>query len=177
LGRVGGAQSLKVVEEALADKTPRRRDAGVRALCNWPDASAAAELLHLALTDEDAGHRLLALRAVIRVAALPDKRSDAERLDLLKRCMTMATRNEERNLVLQRAPAVRTVESLRFAVPYLDRPENAQEASATVVELAHHRELRVPNKTEFDKALDAVIRTAKDADVVDRAKRYRKGKT
>ena len=47
----------------------------------------------------------------------------------------------------------------------------------TVVELAHHRELREPNKAEFDKALDAVIRISKDADVVDRAKRYKKNQT
>ncbi len=177
LGRVGTAKALEVVEGALADQTPGRREAGLRALCNWPDASAAAELMDLAQSDAEAGHRLSALRAAIRVAALPDKRPDAERLDLLKKCMTMATRNDERNLVLQRARTVRTVESLRFVAAYLDQPENAQEACATVVELAHHRELREPNKAEFDKALDAVIRTAKDAGVVDRAKRYKKGQT
>ena len=33
------------------------------------------------------------------------------------------------------------------------------------------------NKAEFDKALDAVIGISKDADVVDRAKRYKQGKT
>ena len=89
----------------------------------------------------------------------------------------MATRGAERNLVLRRCRAVRTMESLRFVAPYLNQPEFAQEACATVVELAHHRELRVPNKAEFDPLLDAVIRISKDADVIDRAKRYRKGQT
>ena len=110
------------------------------------------------------------LRALIRVAALPDKRSDAERLNLLKKTMTMATRDEERKLVIKRAPTVRTVESLRFTVPYLDQSAFAQEACGTVVELAHHRKLREPNKAEFDKALDVVIRIGKDPGVVDRAK-------
>jgi hypothetical protein len=59
----------------------------------------------------------------------------------------------------------------------MDQPEYAQEACATVVELAHHRKLREPNKAEFDKALDMVIRISKDADVVDRAKRYKAGRT
>ncbi len=177
LGRLGSAKALEIVEAALAGPTPERREAGLRALCNWPDSTVTAQLLELARTDADADHRLSALRAAIRVAALPDKRPDLERLDLLKHCMRMATRNEERNLVLQRVRAVRTIESLRFVVPYLDQPEHAQEACATVVELAHHRELREPNKAEFDKALDAVIRTAKDHGVVDRAKRYKKGQT
>ena len=177
LGRVGGPAALKVVEEAIADQDAKQCDAGMRALCNWPDASIAPRLLELAKTAPDANHRIAAFRALIRVAALRDHRSEAERLDLLKTAMEMATRDEERNLVLQRAKAVRTVETLRFVVHYLAQPALAQEACATVVELAHHRKLRDSNKAEFDKALDTVIEIGKDPDVVDRAKRYKKGQT
>ena len=177
LGRVGGPAALKVVQAAIADTHAQRRDAGIRALCNWPDASVAGKLLDLAQTAKAANHRTSALRALIRVAALPDKRTDAEKLDLLKKAMTLATRDEERNLVLKRVRAVRTIESLRFAAPYMDQPKFAQEACATVVELAHHRGLREPNKAEFDKALDTVIAASKDADLVDLAKRYQKGQT
>jgi hypothetical protein len=177
LGRVGGPAALKVVQAAIADTRVQRSDAGIRALFNWPDASVTDKLLDLAQTAKAANHRTAALRALIRVAALPDKRTDAERLDLLKKAMTLATRDEERNLVLKRARAVRTIESLRFAAPYMDQPKFAQEACATVVELAHHRGLREPNKAEFDKALDTVIVASKDADLVDLAKRYKKGQT
>ena len=176
LGRVGGPSALKIVNAAIADQNPSRHEAGIRALCNWPDASIAPALQELAQTG-DAGQRIAALRALIRVAVLPDKRSDAEKLDLLRKTMTMATRDEERKLVIKRARAVRTMESLRFAVPYLNQPVLAQEACGTVVELAHHRELREPNKAEFDKALDVVIRIGEDPGVVDRAKRYKKGQT
>ena len=176
LGRVGGPSALKVVAAAIADQNPDRHEAGIRALCDWPDASAAPKLQELAQSG-DAGQRMAALRALIRVAALPDKRSDADRLNLLKKTMTMATRDEERKLVVTRARAVRTIDSLRFAVPYLNQLALAQEACGTVVELAHHRELREPNKAEFDKALDVVIRIGKDPGVVDRAKRYKKGQT
>ena len=113
----------------------------------------------------------------MRVAVLSDNRSDAERLDLLKKAMSLATNDEDRNLAIQRAKAIRTMESLHFVLPYLDKPECAQEACATIVELAHHRELREPNKAEFDKALDAVIRLSKDPGLIDRAKRYKKGQT
>ena len=134
-------------------------------------------LLDLAQTAGDAEHRLLALRALIRVAPLPDQRPAAEKLDLMKKAMTLATRDEERNLILKRCSAIRTIESLRFVAPYMEQPAYAQQACATVVELAHHRELREPNKAEFDPALDAVIRISKDAQVIDRAKRYQKGQT
>jgi len=177
LGRVGGRKVMKIVEKAIADKDPRRHDAGVRALCNWSDATVVAALSSQVKTDADAEHRIAALRALIRVAVLSDDRSEVERLDVLKKALGMATRDEERNLVLRRAGAIRTIETLRFVAPYLDRPEFAQAACATVVELARHRELREPNKAEFDKALDAVIRTSKDPAVHDRAERFRKGQT
>jgi hypothetical protein len=80
-------------------------------------------------------------------------------------------------LVLDRAKAIRTMDSLRFVISYMDKPECAQRACATVVELAHYRELRDPNKAEFDKALDKVIGICKDAGMVDRAKRYQRGET
>ncbi|MBN2294722.1 MAG: HEAT repeat domain-containing protein [Pirellulales bacterium] len=177
LGRIGGSAALKEVEKALTDQNSSRRNAGFHALCNWPDASVANRLTDLAQNAADAGQRVSALRALMRVAVLADKRTDAERLDLLKKAMNLATDDKERNLAIQRAKAVRTMDSLHFVLPYLDKPECAQEACATIVELAHHRKLREPNKPEFDKALDAVIRLSKDPNLVDRVKRYRKGKT
>ncbi len=52
-----------------------------------------------------------------------------------------------------------------------------QLACETIVELAHHRELREPNKSEFDPALDKVIKLSNDPVVVDRANRYKRGET
>jgi hypothetical protein len=66
---------------------------------------------------------------------------------------------------------------LRFVLPYVAQSEFAQLACETVVELAHHREIRDPNKAEFDKALDKVIEVSKDEVVVDRAGRYKRGET
>ena len=177
LGRVGGPAALTAIGAAIAAADPGRREAGVRALCNWPDASVADRLLELVQKAPEAEYRLWALRALVRVAALPDNRSDAQRLDLLKVALSLATQDPERRLVVVRCRAVRSIQSLRFVLPYLKEPAFADDACATVVELAHHRELREPNKPEFDKALDAVIGTSKDAKLIDDAKRYKKGQT
>lgn len=177
LGRVGGPAALKIVKAALADSEPSRHEAGLRALCNWPDASIAPELIERVRTDAHPPDRTSALRALIRVAPLSDGRSDAEKLELLKNALALCTRDSERNLTLQRASAIRTIETLRFLTPYLDQPAYAQQACQAVVELAHHRDLREPNKAEFDRTLDKVIQTSKDATVLDRANRYKKGQT
>jgi HEAT repeat protein len=177
LGRVGGPAALKIVKTAIADSDPRLHEAGLRALCNWPNASIAPELMERVQADDHPGDRTAALRALIRVAPLPDGRSEAARLELLQKALALCTRDTERNLTLQRAAAIRAPETLRFLVPYLDQPAYAQQACQAVVELAHHRDLREPNKAEFDRALDKVIQTSKDATVVDRANRYKKGQT
>ena len=69
------------------------------------------------------------------------------------------------------------MDCLRFVLSYMDKPELAQRACATIVDLAHYRELRDPNKVEFDKALDKVIAICKDPTLVDYAKRYQRGET
>jgi hypothetical protein len=177
LGRVGGGAARERIESVISSDDAKDRESGIRAICNWPDASIAPRLTELATKAETAQQRTMALRALIRVAPLADKRSDKERLDLLAKAMTMCQRDEERKLVLQRARAVRTVESLRYLVPYMDHSALAQMACESVVELAHHRALRDANKEEFHRALDKVIATSKDPVVVDRAKRYKRGET
>ena len=46
-----------------------------------------------------------------------------------------------------------------------------------MVELAHHREVRDANKADFMPALDKVIAICKDPTLVERANRYKAGKT
>jgi HEAT repeat protein len=177
LGHVGGAPARVVLETALADADPQQHEAGLRGLCSWPDASVAPRLIELAETEKDSKNRSIALAALIRVAPLPDQRPSSEKLALLVKTISMCTSNDERNLVLKRASAIRAVETLRFVLPYLDQEPFAQQACETIVELAHHRQLREANKAEFDGALDRVIATSKDATVVERANRYKRGQT
>ena len=69
------------------------------------------------------------------------------------------------------------VDSVRFVLPFVEQPQFAQIACETIVEIAHHREVRDPNKAEFDKALDKVIQLSKDPEVIDRAQKYKRGET
>ena len=95
----------------------------------------------------------------------------------MKQAMKYAHTPEEKNLVINRTRSAYDVESLRFVLPYVDQPKYGQIACETIVEIAHHREVRDPHKAEFDKALDKVIRTSKDPIVVERAQRYKRGET
>jgi hypothetical protein len=168
-GRIGGKNALAAVQKALGSDQEEMRDAGIRALCNWPDASVADQLLALAQGADRQEQRRSALRAYVRVTQF---RPERERLAMYKQAMAMATRDEERRVVLRDAASARSIETLRWVVPYLDDPALAKEASRAVVELAKDGGLRGANRAEFEAALNKVIAVCGDTGLVDGAKRY-----
>ncbi len=175
LGRVGGKVALEKIEKAIASENLDVKAAGIRAICNWPDASVADRLAKLAKDHKDKGVRTSALRAYIRVVSLKEDRPAEETLDMLKKAFQVAERPEEMILVTNRVSAVRHVQTLRWLVTLLDKDVVAQEACGSIVDLAHHRYLRNPNRDEFVKALKRVIEVSKDDETVNRAKRYIEG--
>jgi hypothetical protein len=178
LGRVGGAGVLALVDGLIADPDAARRKLGLTALAKWPDATVTQRLLDRLDAARDDAERDLLLGALIRIAPLPDnKLDDRQKLDLLKKTMTLCRRDDDRRRVVERANAIRTIDSLRFVVPYLDDPVLAESACLSVVELAHHRNVRDAHKAEFTQALDKVIGTTKNAELVERAERYKNGQT
>ena len=177
LGRVGGAGALTVIEGKISSSNTKEYELGVRAMCNWPNASIANRLLELIKAETRPELSSILLSALIRVAPLPDDRTPEARLELLRTVMKLCKKDSERNLVLKRAPAIRTVETLRYVLTFFDQPALAVQAHEAVVELAHHRNLREPNKAEFDAVLDQVLAASKNEIVRDRAQRYKNGQT
>src|SRR5690606_34348604 len=159
LGRIGGEEAKQTILAILNsdDEDPSLRDAAVRALANWPDASVADDLHELAQHSKVPRYRQQALRAFVRVVSLPDAMPDDQKLAKLKQAIDMAERHAERRLALDRMASVRTVESLRTLVPYLDNPELSGSAARSIAELARHQHLRNPHKGEFIAALERVI--------------------
>jgi hypothetical protein len=178
LARVGGPAVMKIVNDLIASpKAPQRR-LGLTALSRWPDATVKDRLLELIGEATNEEERKLLLGGLIRIAPLPDNTLDpAQKLALVEQTMKLCTRDEERGRLLERASAIRTVEALRYVLPYVDQPALAESACLSVVELAHHQKLRDGNKDEFLKALDKVLATTKNEEVIDRANRYKIGKT
>lgn len=178
LARVGGPAVMKIVNDLIASPEAPQRRLGLTALSRWPDATVKDRLLELIGKATNEEERRLLLGGLIRIAPLPDNTLDpAQKLALVAQTMKLCTRDEERGRLLERASAIRTVETLRYVLPYVDQPALAESACLSVVELAHHQKLRDGNKDEFMKALDKVLATTKNEEVADRANRYKIGKT
>jgi HEAT repeat protein len=179
LGRIGGPDALAVLRTHLASTDAALRFAALTGFYNWPDGAANEDLLALAAKEKQPADRLAALQTLIRVNTVLVDRTPEERLAALgamKKAMPLATRDDERRAILAGLGNVRHIETLRFVVPYLDEPALAQAACKGVVELAHSKMLRDPNRAEFAKALDRVIALCKDKGLVERAKQYKEGR-
>jgi len=177
LGRLGGATALKLIQAELAQTDSRRHTAAVEALGNWPNASVFDAVYEIATTDTCSDCRDVALASLIRLAPMTDGRADDVRLAATKKVMDLCKADENQNKLLRRIQNIRTVETLAYALSFMDKPANAQAACEAIVEMSHHRGLREPNKPAFDAALDRVIATSKDPVVIDRAQRYKKDQT
>ena len=163
LGRIGGDAALEQMDRALSSNDAAAKALAVRAMCNWPNAVVWEKLLAAA---QDKSYpeqlRVQALRAFIRVVSLPDEQdgidmSGKDKLANLKKAFELATRDDERNLVLERVGAVREPESVEFALQYVDTKALSDKAINAVLDLAHHDYLRKENKDLFIKALDVVL--------------------
>lgn len=177
VGRVGGKRLIDFVGDIATSPDAARRSLAIDALSKWPDASPADKLLEIAGKTSDAAEREQAFQGYVKLSATRDGRSDKQRLERMKQAMQAARTPEEQSLVINRCRTAYSVDALRFVLPYLAQAPFAQIACETIVELAHHREIRDPHKAEFDKALDQVIKLSQDPVVVDRAQRYKRGET
>lgn len=136
LARIGGERALARVHQAMKSDDPAVRDAGYRALANWPDASVADELLEIAKNSEVESYRIWALRAYARVIGLPSDRPPQQTFEMLDSALKMATRTDDKKLIISRLEAVRVPEALALLLSLAENAELADAALPAVFTLA-----------------------------------------
>ena len=136
LARIGGPEALPAVQKAMQSDDQAVRDAGHRALANWPDASVADELLAIAKTSDVESYRIWSLRAYARVVALPSERAPQKTFEMLRDAMKLATRREDNELFVSRLAAVRVPDALDLLLPMVDNVDLKAAAVPAVFTLA-----------------------------------------
>jgi HEAT repeat protein len=160
LGRLGGEQALQLVKAAQKDADRSVRDAAIRALCNWPDATVATDLFELARSDERETYRIVALRSLARVLGRQGKENPQAALEGLREVLKMSTRTEDKEYVLSRLTAVRLPGALELTVSLLEDPALADTAVDATVDLAEG--MKESHAQEARAALQKAAAVAKD---------------
>ncbi|HVP89623.1 MAG TPA: HEAT repeat domain-containing protein [Terriglobales bacterium] len=115
LGKIGDDTALPLVRRALADPDKDVVDAAARALADWPTATARDDVYAVAASSANLTHKVLALRAYVRMIGLePYRRPDGAAGDLEK-ALALATRPEEKKLVLGLLPRFPCDRGLKLA--------------------------------------------------------------
>lgn len=180
--RTGGDAAKAELVKGLASQDAAVKEAAVRGLSVWPDATFSDEMLAVATgSGYSPEQKISALRAYIRVISLPDDKigiqlSRDQKLEKLQNAFALSTRVDEKKLILSRLAANRTVKSLEFAVKCASDPELSESAYLAIADHAHDNALRQANMEQFLPAMNLVIENSKDQGLVDRVKRYKEQK-
>lgn len=136
LSGIGGQQALGTVRENLKSQNDRVRDAAVRALSAWPEPDAARALLDVFRNSDNATHRTLALRGLVRVLDLPSDLSPAIIADLYAQASAGARNPAERRLLLSGLMSVAHPMALDLAAGWIDDKNVGREATTAALKIA-----------------------------------------
>ena len=137
LALLGGNEALAALSSAAGGSNEEVKDAAIRALANWPDFTATTALLVIA-SDLHAQrvHRVLAVQAIARLVKSSDKEPADARLKAALAAMHLATRDEEKKLLLSALASVPDRKAGEVIKPFLSVPKYQTEAALAAVTLA-----------------------------------------
>lgn len=129
LAGIGGPEALAAVRGQLDAGNAMVRDAAVRALVGWQDASASNDLIQVAEKAADAKHRALALRALLRLASAEKSTS------WVRKIKPLAKTADEKRQLLGALSSADDAAALEVAVGMVEDKEVSAEAGAAALKI------------------------------------------
>lgn len=136
IGQIGGAGSLDALRKASADPSAVVRTAALSALAEWPTDEPMPDLLRKARSTQDPGQRAIALRGYLRMVSNNEQRTPAQAMALFNDAAPLATRPEEKRLILAGLTKIPSLDALDSAVALRGDKDVREEAELAIVEIA-----------------------------------------
>jgi len=165
LGGFGGAEALDAVRMQIGDADPAVRDAAVRAMAGWPDASASGNLLKIAEGSDNPIHRVLALRGYMRLVR--EVKEASARLKMLDAVLPIANAVQSKQMLLAALSEVADPGALHVATKFLDDADVHAEAAVATLKIARAAMLADPAAVRA--AMRKLMDTTKDQTLIDQA--------
>ncbi|HIJ70442.1 MAG TPA: hypothetical protein HPP87_03660 [Planctomycetes bacterium] len=173
LGKTGGDGGLDMLRGTLGEDDPAFVDAAVRGLAEWPDDEPMDDLLQIVKTSDNKTHKVLALRAYIRMIGLDSERTDREAIEMYRLAMSNADDTDAKKTVLSCLATVNSLEALKFAAEYLRDDALGREAAASTIRIAPGL-IRNGLGGECKPILEKILTVTEDEDVRRRTRRMLK---
>jgi HEAT repeat protein len=152
LSVVGGPVALKAVRAAVANENADVRSAAIRALGAWKTADAAADLLDLARSANNATDKTLCLRSYLGLASNPEIPTD-QRLKMCQQAADLIQRPEEKKILLSALSNIYSPKTCDLILPCLDDNATKEEACAAMVAVAD----KLLNRKDANKLAAALV--------------------
>jgi HEAT repeat protein len=165
LAEAGGKLALGEVVIRLKDEDEDVRSEAVRVLAGWPNRAAVPHLKTLAADVTHLRNHVLSIRGIVRLAA-PGKNRAAD-LTTLAEALKIASRKQEKALVLGALGTVPTMESLALVTPSLEQPALIEDASLAAIRIAEN--IKGGDKNAIRNIMKKVAESAKTQTTRDRA--------
>ena len=133
---IGDDSALPALRQAVQSGDAGLRDAAIRGLTAWPTPTPFEDLVNLARTATAPVHRVLALRAAIRLSSKTEGRTPEQMTGLVADLMQLASAAAERKALLTELGRCSTLDALRLAQKCLAEPELAPEAGLATTQIA-----------------------------------------
>lgn len=159
LGRLGGEKALGIVRANIKDKDENVQEAAIRAMADWTDEGALADLRELSKTAPKENLKIIAFRGLVKLISLPAnvKKSPAKTAKALAEAMSLASRPDEKKLVLGAISGIGDMAALEAAKKYIQDATLSTEAELACIRIAQRFK---PGK-DRDKAM-AVVKNILD---------------
>jgi len=171
LTEAGGPKALNEIVARLTDDDKSVRTAALRVLAGWSDRAAVPHLKKIAGDVKNLRNHILAMQGLVRLAG-PGKDRPAD-LATLSEAMKLATRKEEKALVLGTLGTIPSPESLALVASALDTPALVEDAGFAAVLIAEKSS--GGDKAQVRAVMQKVAQTVKNPKTRDRAKKVLEG--
>ena len=148
----GDATALSALKTAAANSDFRVREAAVRALADWPDASAWVTLADIYLQPKSEVVRSLALRGLVRLVREENAHPSANLLQHYRLLLKGAQNDTDLRLILGALGGVAQPGALELTLPYLADDSMRAEAEVAVKKIAAAIKTQYPQAAQ--QALD-----------------------
>jgi HEAT repeat protein len=131
-----GGRALEALQAAREESNARIREAAIRALAEWPDATAWETLAEIYRHPDSEAYRVIALRGLVRLAEEDNPRFDAHLLERYRLLFDGAKTDDDRKLILGALSGAAHPDALSLALPLVSNPALKAEAELAVKKIA-----------------------------------------
>jgi HEAT repeat protein len=131
------ATALALLSQARTDPHGPIRDTAIRALAEWPDASAWAPLVETLRHPENEAHRVLALNALVRFCQEENEHPGPLLIERYAHLLGDAHTDQDRQLILGALAEAAHPDALKLAMPLLGQPGVRAEAEVAIRKIAN----------------------------------------